>query len=136
LHVPLHRLALLLVLLLCASIACAQEQSGAGKQGLQFTYMAQTVVGGNFSSLNVAGPTQLAGPTTVNGAITITGQTGSQMTGVMIVISPLVVSTLPTGALLGQIQIVSDWNGTVGACVGGGSVWGEAIWSGTAWQCH
>jgi hypothetical protein len=36
----------------------------------------------------------------------------------------------------GQAFIVNDWNGTIGACVGGGSVWGQAIWTGSSWQCH
>jgi hypothetical protein len=52
------------------------------------------------------------------------------------------VAGLPTAAggytnnRAGQFYTVNDWNGTIGACVGGGSLWGQAIWNGSGWSCH
>jgi hypothetical protein len=52
-------------------------------------------------------------------------------------VTPLTVGTLPTIAnFYGQSRTVNDWNGTLGPCVGGSTHWGEAIWSGSGWQCH
>jgi hypothetical protein len=55
------------------------------------------------------------------------------------IVAPVTVAALPTlGNINGQSRKVSDWNGTVSACVGGGAHYGEAIWNAGAgtWACH
>src|SRR5208282_389181 len=46
------------------------------------------------------------------------------------------VANLPTGAIgLNTMRCVTDWNGTAGTCVGGGTTYSPAIWNSALWNC-